>query len=481
MVVRELLIGLGFTLDDSKIKKADQGMDRLKNSASSLSSTLGGVAATLAAVFSAREFIQVGDAWTNIYSRIGLVTKSAAEQAAMQKEVFAIAQRTRQEYEATGDLYVKMARNSEALGASQQDVLDVTETVNKSLVIGGASTAEAKSTILQLGQALSSGRLAGDELRSLSENAPLLFKAIADYYGVAIGALKDMGAEGKLTAEGVFKAILGSKKQMDKEFSKMPVTVGQAMTYSMNRLGRSIFDLNQETGVFQKIAEGIVNATDATAKFIEEHRTLIKWVGIALGAFVTLWLTAAMVNGVLGAIATVSAAVSGLTGVVGWLTKAFEASRLAALALQTVGWIGLILLFIELLKYIWHLGEEMEGVSSTTVDWGKKWQQVKDDVQAVIDKVMELWNWVTRLPKSILGFGATVAQGDAWANDQALTSAIAQQGQGRNISVSAPIEITQNIAGSNATPAAIGQAAGNATGDALGPITKNLTNGGVYE
>lgn len=269
MVVRELVIRMGFDIDSAKINQADQGIEKLKSRASSAIGAFGKLAAVVGVVLGAREIIQAADEWTNMYSRIGLVTKSTEEQAAMQEKVFAIAQKTRQEYSSTADLYVKMARNSKELGATQQDVLDATETVNKALVIGGASTTEAKSTILQLGQALASGRLAGDELRSLSENAPLLFQAIADYYGVTIGKLKDMGAQGELTAEGIFKAILKAKSKMDKEFSKMPVTVGQAVTYALNRIGKLIFNLNKETSIFQAIAKGIVRSADWIGDKIE--------------------------------------------------------------------------------------------------------------------------------------------------------------------------------------------------------------------
>ena len=262
MIVRELIITMGFNVDQAKLNQADQGIEKLKSHASSAIGTFGKLAAIVGVVLGAREIIQAADEWTNMYSRIGLVTKSTEEQATMQEKVYEIAQMTRQEYGTTADLYVKMARNSKELGATQQDVLNATETVNKALVIGGASTTEAKATILQLGQALASGRLAGDELRSISENAPLLFQAIADYYGVTIGKLKDMGAQGQLTAEGVFKAILKAKTKMDKEFGKMPVTIAQSVTYALNRIGKLIFNLNKETSVFQAIAGGIVRSAD---------------------------------------------------------------------------------------------------------------------------------------------------------------------------------------------------------------------------
>jgi len=370
MVVRELVIRMGFDLDSAKINQADQGIEKLKSRASSAIGAFGKLAAVVGVVLGAREIIQAADEWTNMYSRIGLVTKSTEEQAAMQEKVFAIAQKTRQEYSSTADLYVKMARNSKELGATQQDVLDATETVNKSLVIGGASTTEAKSTILQLGQALASGRLAGDELRSLSENAPLLFQAIADYYGVTIGKLKDMGAQGELTAEGVFKAILKAKSKMDKEFSKMPVTVGQAVTYSLNRIGKLIFNLNKETGVFQTIAKGIVTATEWIAGKIESAGkavgglgNLLKLAGIAVAA-----LGAGMIALNWGAI------VGGI--------KAIGAALNLLMSHPIVAVVFLLLLALEDL-YTW-----IEGGDSIIGDWLGSWEEFKNANAKYIDPLI---------------------------------------------------------------------------------------------
>ena len=106
MVVRELVIRMGFDIDSAKINQADQGIEKLKSRASSAIGAFGKLAAVVGVVLGAREIIQAADEWTNMYSRIGLVTKNTEEQAAMQEKVFAIAQKTRQEYSSTADLYV---------------------------------------------------------------------------------------------------------------------------------------------------------------------------------------------------------------------------------------------------------------------------------------------------------------------------------------------------------------------------------------
>jgi len=257
MTVRELFVRMGFTFDEAKAKQAESTIEGIREKASGLVTTIAGIGAAIGVAFGIHEISQIADEWTSMEARVGLVTKSAEEQAQVLESIYDISNRTRQEYTATADLYQKLGRSSKEFGATQDQILAVVETVNEGLVVGGASTQEAKATILQLGQALSSGRLQGDELKSLDENASMLMQEVAKAYGTTIGNLKQMGAEGKLTSEGVFNAILKAKGAMDTQFEKMPLTIGQAIQVSKNKFGRFISDIGKETGGFKAAASGI--------------------------------------------------------------------------------------------------------------------------------------------------------------------------------------------------------------------------------
>lgn len=290
MIVRELITRLGFSIDDAKLKNYEARAQRATESFSAMSGVFGAVVAGMAAV-GIGQITKISDEWSNMEARIGNTTKSAEEQAAVMDQIYEISNRTRQETTATGDLYTKLARNAGDLGATKEDLLSVTETVNQALVAGGASTAEAKSTILQLGQALGSGRLQGDELRSLGENADILMIEIAKYFNVSKGELKQMGAEGKLTSKEVFKAILQGRSAVEKQFGNMPITIGQAITTVGNRFGRFLQKINKETGIFKYAAnaifygaEWIEKKLDALAKSAGGWGNLMKYVGMGIAA-----------------------------------------------------------------------------------------------------------------------------------------------------------------------------------------------------
>lgn len=289
MTIRELLIKIGFNVDKSGVGQADAAMGGLEKRASSLGSAVGALGAAFGMAFAVREVFQMADAWANVEGRIGLVTKGAEDQSQAFDKVYELSNKTRQLFDTTGDLFYKLSNASHEFGASQEDVLRVTETVNKALVAGGASTSESKATVLQLGQALASGRLQGDELRSLDENASNLMREVAKNFGVTIGELKKMGAEGKLTSKEVFEAIKKSSAVIDAQFEKMPTTIGQATTVSMNIVGKFFRDIEKETGVFKGIAGGVVwvftnidKGIRGIASSVGGFKNLIKLLGLTI-------------------------------------------------------------------------------------------------------------------------------------------------------------------------------------------------------
>ena len=237
--------------DSAQLRK---DMQRASNSVAAMERRMASAASAIKAGFAGislaqmtREFTQASDAYTKLNSRIKLVTGSAEEQAAVEKALFASAQRTRSGYEGTVELYTRVARNADQLGASQAELLQLTESVNKAIQIGGSTAQEASAGVIQFSQALASGELRGEELRSVMENMPRLAEAIAkglEKTGVAtrvtLGDMRKLSQDGELTAERIFKALLSQTTELDSEFSQLGRTVGQAMTQLGNDVQRAM-------------------------------------------------------------------------------------------------------------------------------------------------------------------------------------------------------------------------------------------------
>jgi tape measure domain-containing protein len=219
-----------------------------------------------------KESAKLADTYKLTEGRLSLVTKNTIELATAQQEVLKISQNTRQSYADTIDLYTRVARSTRDLGKSQADILKFTEIVNKSLVISGASAENSKAAIMQLGQALASGVLQGDELRSILENAPRLSEAIAKGMGKTVGELRILGEQGKLTAEEVFNAIQKQGDEIDKEFGKMPKTIGQATTQMGNSILELVGTMDKLTGASGFVADKISSLSKIMDDFSSNAR-----------------------------------------------------------------------------------------------------------------------------------------------------------------------------------------------------------------
>jgi len=241
----------GLTDIEGKLGKTGKAAKKTGDSMRALRQVAGGLLAAL----SIRELGQAADAYTNIGNRIRLVTDNTAEFNAVTDEVIALAQRTRTDIGATAELYARVARSTEDLGASQREVLEFTESVNQALQISGATAQEAGAGVIQFAQGLASGALRGDELRSVMEQMPRLASAIADNMGITIGELRTLGEQGKLTAEAVFEAVQKAGPELQAEFEQITPTLGQAMTTVRNFATVVIGQFNEAAGV----TEGLVS------------------------------------------------------------------------------------------------------------------------------------------------------------------------------------------------------------------------------
>ena len=252
------------------------------------------------------EVKETADAMMSLSSRIKLVTKDDAERLQVESRLYQMSIKNRASLEDLGDLYYKTASSAKQFGASQEDVLKLTDIVSKSLIVGGADTAQQKSTILQLSQALSSGVLQGDELRSLRENAPRLMQEIAKNMGTTMAGLKEMGAKGELTTQRLMQAILQSGGAIEGEFARMTPTIGQALTVLGNKWSKLILDIQNNTGVFGQVAGFILDAVDLIGQAID---WVVKEFGTAtpemmgmLEDFKALWLSLQPLVSALGTI-----------------------------------------------------------------------------------------------------------------------------------------------------------------------------------
>lgn len=247
------------TKGTDKAKKAVKGIgasaDKAKKSVLSFKKVLGGISAAIAV----RTLVQYADAWTEINNRLKVVTTSSVEQQLVMGKLFKLAQETRSELKATAIVYSRIALATDGLGFSQTQLLRVTETLNKQVLIGGNNAEEARAGLIQFSQGLASGKLQGDELRSVLENLIGVQKALIGGFGklhkagkidfkVTKANLRELAAQGTLTSAMLIEALLAWTKETDKAFDEVSVTISGGLIKVKNAFMKYIGEVDNASG-----------------------------------------------------------------------------------------------------------------------------------------------------------------------------------------------------------------------------------------
>lgn len=218
-------------------------------------SKLGTAMAALGIGFGASELASVADEFSNIASRVSIAVGETGNFEGAMEGVKNVALATNSNLTATTMLFTKINDAGKELGLTQQQSLDLTETINKAMQLGGGAAASNEAAIVQLTQSLASGVLRGDEFNSIMEQAPGISKALAASLGVTTGELRTMAGEGKLSSQTVISALQEQSATIQSEYDKLPVTVSQALQNIQTQWMVLIGEFNQDSGATSKVVE----------------------------------------------------------------------------------------------------------------------------------------------------------------------------------------------------------------------------------
>lgn len=265
------------------------------------------------------------------------INGTATETDTIVKQIYASAQNARGSFNDMAAVVAKFGNNARDAFASQDEVIAFANLIQKQMTIAGASTQEASNAMLQLSQALGSGVLRGDELNSIFEQAPNLIQSIADYLDVPIGKIREMAADGQLTADTVKAAIFSSADDINAKFEAMPMTWGQVWTSFQNSAlmaFQPVLDKVNELAnndQFQGFVENAIGLLAQLAVYVLDFFNTLA----SIGAFISdNWsIIAPIVYGVIAALIAY-AAISGIVAAVNGVMALSASVHAAAEAMQ---------------------------------------------------------------------------------------------------------------------------------------------------
>lgn len=233
------------------------------DSANSSVFTVNRLAAAIAGIISVQKVSQFADAFTRVQNQLLRTVDSADQLAGATQQILDIANQTRAGLEPTVELYTALTVATKDLGTAQEDIAGVTKTINNLFLESGKGAAETAGAIRQLGQALESGALRGDEFNSVAEGAPGILRAIQKETGLTRGELRDLAADGQITAELIVRSLQNYSAEAQNAADKTQITLAQAFTVADNNLTNFVGQVNGATGASESFARAIVDLSSA--------------------------------------------------------------------------------------------------------------------------------------------------------------------------------------------------------------------------
>ena len=321
-------------VDARDAKQQLQGLENASNSAKSAfgklsqaGSTLQGALAGIGAGALLKGFVSAGIEADRTAKRLNLLASQYGETAKLTK----FAQDAAQKYgigntaaaNAVSDLYGRLR----PMGISLKDIQTTFNGVNTAAAKMNLSTADTEGVMLQLSQALGSGKLQGDEFRSIMERLPAVGQAIAKSMGVSVAQLKELSGQGKITTEEIIKALGGLAQQQppppdayklfQKALADLGTTIGSqilpALTPLVQLLGQIALAFGQLPGPVQSIVVGVIALSGGLAVIAPLLAPIMSLFG-AIVPIITGVVTALTGSG--GLLAALAAV---FTGPVGWI------------------------------------------------------------------------------------------------------------------------------------------------------------------
>ena len=358
--------------------------------ANELTNTIKRAVAAYVSIQTVGKALNISDELVQTTSRLNMMNDGVQTTAELVNMVYAAAQDARGSFSQMADVVARFGNNAKDAFSSSEEVVAFADLIKKQMTIAGASTQEAANAELQLSQALGSGVLRGDELNSIFEQAPNLIQNIADYLDVPIGKIREMAADGELSADVVKAAIFSAADDINSKFNEMPMTWGQ-MWQSMQNTALIAFQpvlqrLNDlaNSEAFQTFIQGAIEAMATLANillnvfdlavsigtFIGDNWSIIAPIvyGIvaALTAYIAISAIVAAINGVMAIAEGVKAAAQMMaTGATFAETAAQQGLNAALMACPLTWIIMLILALIVVIFAVCNAIAKMTGIANS--------------------------------------------------------------------------------------------------------------------
>lgn len=353
---------------DQQVASARNLEREMRRSSAAISGHLKGLAASIAGYFTGRELVGLLDNFTRLQNQLKVAGLEGARLKSVQDALFVSAQKYGVSINALAELYSKASQSGKELGATDAQLLKLTEATAQALLITGTSTEQASGAILGLSQALASGTVHAEEFNQINEGGlrPLLQAAAAsERFGGSVAKLRQEVIAGKVSSQELYNAIQQNAKLLEGQAAKATLTLSGGFTVLTNALTKYFGEADKANGVSAALGE----AMHALADNLDTLIPAIALVATALG-----------VRYVVGATAAIGATVLASNAMFALQARMLGAATTAEALGFALGGMKLGLVSVAVLALggaIYYAHTQIEGAADATGAYAKAQEEAK--------------------------------------------------------------------------------------------------------
>lgn len=337
MTLRELLIGLGFKIDESSEKKAEQGIQGLKDKATQLLGAIG-------IGFSLANLNQISEEFRTTNDQIAQATKLLGDQDEIQQKILDSANRTRASYADTARMVSNLVQENSELFGTVDEAIAFNDAATMLFRTAGKTNEQIAGLMEAINKSFAKGVVDSETISQLLEQSPEFIALLNERLGTTTDQLEQMVADGKISLADLKGAVVDNADEIAAAFDGTSYKISDALLNIRNQFGLWVSDMDDTLGISEAIGTTMVRAFNVVMDVLRQVQVRFEWLAEKVGGTENLFR-------IIGTVAASAFGVMALPKLLTFLTtlqkidKALLSARLKMVAIIAV--ITVIVLLIQ--------------------------------------------------------------------------------------------------------------------------------------
>ena len=337
MTLRELLIGLGFKIDESSEKKAEQGIQGLKDKATQLLGAIG-------IGFSLANLNQISEEFRTTNDQIAQATKLLGDQDEIQQKILDSANRTRASYADTARMVSNLVQENSELFGTVDEAIAFNDAATMLFRTAGKTNEQIAGLMEAINKSFAKGVVDSETISQLLEQSPEFIALLNERLGTTTDQLEQMVADGKISLADLKGAVVDNADEIAAAFDGTSYKISDALLNIRNQFGLWVADMDDTLGISEAIGTTMARAFNVVMDVLRQVQVRFEWLAEKVGGTENLFR-------IIGTVAASAFGVMALPKLLTFLTtlqkidKALLSARLKMVAIIAV--ITVIVLLIQ--------------------------------------------------------------------------------------------------------------------------------------